>query len=815
MTLPETHPVPSAVEAGSLLRLRVVDARSGLPIPRPMAAVDGGEAIAGSLDGSIDLRGLAPGERCLVLFKSGFESLQAKLPVSTRADDDSTAAVELRLEHGEGAVPIYFNSRSPRRKHAEPIERATIYGEFDCWNKERWPMAPLPGAAGVWVGRVELPVTSWATDYRFFTNGHLHEDDPDDAMAGLGVGFASHVHRRTRSQPELRFAKPEEGLVAKPGTLRCDLVFSPANGERSALDPASLSLDANGFPIAPLNLEIDAAARRVSFEVAFPDRGERALTAELRDQAGRVARAFLTLFVADADEPRRVPPAKWADTTPSKHPDAPAWLADAVIYQVHTRVFRSANGEAGCGTFRGLIEKLDYIADLGADTLQLMPLFDGPSAHGYVNTSFFRVDRAMGSNADFRDLVAAAKARGLRVLLDFSDTATQTCHPLFGRAALEPAHPMRPFLNWASEREYTSYTITRDTTNGPWPQFNFDEPRAREYMAEMMIHWIRAYGVDGFRLDSVERVKPFPSHGWWKVLRREVRAARPDAVLWGEVFENQETYFDNELDAAYDTKFNSALSKGLLEDDARLPMEAALKARAEDPTGARFIRFLSNHDTDRALSALKGDKAKLRQAFFLLLTLPGVPYLYYGDEIGLLGEGVGKGNTNRQQMPWGDGAGDESLRAFVRSLSRLRRSNAALRNAGGFDALPVKNAKGVFACRRALPGRLGENGAGSGERGDKRDRGERGDRGQGAEAFLLFANFGAKERVAKLEPAAAALLAGRSWRDALGSAGSPADENGSDRAIGAKANGAPVSSETLLQDGLKLAVRGWRVLKAV
>ncbi len=367
----------------------------------------------------------------------------------------------------------------------------------------------------------------------------------------------------------------------------------------------------------------------------------------------------------------------------------PAWLRDAVIYQVFVDRFAPDPGHSFAnpaaldgfygGTLRGLTERLDYIAALGATCLWLSPIFPSPSHHGYDATDYQAVEPRLGSAADLRTLLGAAHARGLRVVLDYAANHISSEHPAF-RAAQADAESAAArwftFTRWPAH--YLSFFGVAHM-----PQIDSDSPPARAYMIESACGWL-AQGVDGFRLDYANG----PSHAFWSQFRAATRAIRPDSVTFGEVIEpaGQLLAYAGRMDGCLDFVLMQALracfafgTLGVAALDAFLGRHLAFF-----PGDFTLPSFLDNHDMNRFLWAAGGDVRRLRLAALCQFTLPHPPIVYYGTEVGLsqardvrYPEGGGRLEESRLPMLWG-AAQDQALLAFYRQLIALRRRHAGL-----------------------------------------------------------------------------------------------------------------------------------------
>jgi alpha-glucosidase len=338
------------------------------------------------------------------------------------------------------------------------------------------------------------------------------------------------------------------------------------------------------------------------------------------------------------------------------------WWRDAVVYQIYPRSFQDSDGD-GVGDLRGITERLDYLAWLGIDALWLSPIYPSPLADfGYDVSDHTGVDPQLGSLEDFDELVAAAHERGLRVLLDLIPSHTSIEHPWFRE------HPDwyisspvdGPPNNWAAA--FGGSAWSPDERSGRWylhsfypeqPDLDWRNPEVVEAMQGVVRFW-RARGTDGFRLDAIDRLvkdeqlrddplatKPFPlplredaaklellySGNRPEVVNalRSIREAAGDALLVGEVFRPIGEYsrYLEVLDLVFAFEFLFS------------PWDAARLRAAIEPAAelGRVAWVMSNHDFDRL--ATRVGPENLRAAALLLLTLPGVAFVYQGDEIGL------------------------------------------------------------------------------------------------------------------------------------------------------------------------------------
>ncbi len=363
------------------------------------------------------------------------------------------------------------------------------------------------------------------------------------------------------------------------------------------------------------------------------------------------------------------------------------------------------------GNFRGITEKMDYIASLGTTILYLNPISKSFSSHRYDTGDYKTPDPMLGTLEDFTAMCDAAHERGIRVVVDgvYSHTGSNSLYfdknrAFGGKGAY--CDPESPYYDWYEFYQYP------DCYNSWW---NFDtlptvkkmSPSFIEYIItgedSVVAHWLK-HGADGIRLDVVDELP----NEFVSLLKARIRAIRPDALLIGEVWEdasNKEAYgvrrryfVDGELDSVMNYPFRTAILNFLRERDDGRQLREAVMTIAENYPPQVFLcnmNMLGTHDTPRILTALVDDfdgsraekaqrrlsrsqrelaKERLLMASFLQYMLPGAPSLYYADETGMEGY---KDPFNRRTYPWG--RENQMLLAHHRQLGRLRKEQEALR----------------------------------------------------------------------------------------------------------------------------------------
>ncbi|MDB5235623.1 MAG: alpha-amylase [Hymenobacter sp.] len=359
------------------------------------------------------------------------------------------------------------------------------------------------------------------------------------------------------------------------------------------------------------------------------------------------------------------------------------WWNDAVFYEVFVRSFYDSNGD-GKGDFAGLTAKLDYLndgnpattTDLGVTALWLMPIMESPSYHGYDATNYKATEPDYGSMAQFDAFLSAAHARGIKVILDLVLNHSSNQHPWFTQSASSATSPYRDWYRWSA---------TRPTYAGPWgqtvwhprngsyyygvfydgmPDLNWRNPQLKAAMWDVSRFWL-AKGVDGYRLDAVKYLvednavlEDTPeTMSLLEELHDSVKAVNPTAFTVGEAWTTtpqvQPFSANNRLDVCFEFDLASAIVNGV---NSSNPAGLRNQLNLIDATYAKlqYATFLTNHDQDRVMGALGGNQAYMKQAAALYLTMPGVPFIYYGEEVGMLGSGVDE--NKRKPMQWTAGA---------------------------------------------------------------------------------------------------------------------------------------------------------------
>lgn len=456
--------------------------------------------------------------------------------------------------------------------------------------------------------------------------------------------------------------------------------------------------------------------------------------------AGRLLLACAFLLVAcvqSAPTPTPVQPITGLPAGTDGYP----WWNDTVFYEIFVRSFYDSDGD-GIGDFNGIIEQLDYLndsdpstsTDLGVTGLWLMPIHPSPSYHGYDVSDYYAVNPDYGTLDDFERLLAEAQKRGIRVIIDLVLNHTSTHHPWFQ----ESKNPNSPYRDWYI------WTDTHPGFVGPWnqsvwhsdpsgyyygvfwegmPDLNYNHAEVTAQMKDVARFWLEEVGVDGFRLDGAKHLiedgedqeNTAMTHTWWKEFQIFYKGLHPQALTVGEVWSANSEVVQYAQGDMFDLVFNFDLAAAMLRSagdrNARPAQEVFVNSVELFNPGA-FATFLTNHDMNRVIVQLLDSQEKARQAATLLLTGPGVPFIYYGEELGMTG--VKPDERIRTPMQWSAESNGgfttgtpwavphpdydeknvaaqtddpDSLLSHYRTLIQLRNQHAALRIG---DYIPVE-----------------------------------------------------------------------------------------------------------------------------
>jgi glycosidase len=344
---------------------------------------------------------------------------------------------------------------------------------------------------------------------------------------------------------------------------------------------------------------------------------------------------------------------------------APPAPPSRVFYSVFVQSFYDSNGD-GIGDIRGLTSKLDYLKELGIQGLWLLPVHPSPTYHKYDVSDYYSIHPDYGTLSDYKEFIEAAHQRNMVVLLDLVINHTSIRNKWFEDACRNPKGQYRDYYIWSDNpADFTAepfhWHSVRDAKGvqlpGPkyygffwWemPDLNFDNPKVRQEIFNIASFWLKDIGVDGFRMDAAKYIypagEPEKNISWWQEFRKGIQKIKKDAIIIGEVWDTSKAiapYLKNSMTACFNFQLADSIRQSLKEENDHYILQTWWQIRDTYSIVNRSYSdaiFLSNHDINRIMTDIGNKPGKGKVAASLLLTLPGNPFIYYGEEIGMLGE---------------------------------------------------------------------------------------------------------------------------------------------------------------------------------
>ena len=354
------------------------------------------------------------------------------------------------------------------------------------------------------------------------------------------------------------------------------------------------------------------------------------------------------------------------------------WWNNTIFYELFVRSFYDSDGD-GIGDFQGIIEKLDYLNDgdpntsddLGITGIWLMPMMESTSYHGYDVTDYYNIEPDYGTMEDFEEFLEQAQLRGIKVVIDLVLNHTSNQHPWFTQSA-NNQNNFRDWYIWADNNQGLS---------GPWgqntwhynqgnyyyglfwsgmPDLNYEHPPVKQEMKNIANFWLNK-GVDGFRLDAIKHLIEEGSNlentpanfALIEELNDIYKYTSPESFTIGEAWSNTNSIIpyvkSGRLDACFDFDLASDIINAV-NSASSLSLTAQIQTIVESYPALQYGTFLTNHDMDRVYNQLGYNNEKMKLAASIYLTLPGIPFIYYGEEIGMYGSGAHE--NIRRPMQW-------------------------------------------------------------------------------------------------------------------------------------------------------------------
>lgn len=380
---------------------------------------------------------------------------------------------------------------------------------------------------------------------------------------------------------------------------------------------------------------------------------------------------------------------------------APTWVKNTVWYQIFPERFANGNkdndpknvlpwGSAEPtssnffgGDLEGIIQNISHLKKLGINGIYLTPIFKAYSNHKYDTIDYMEIDPHFGTKEIFRKLIEVCHKNGIKVMLDAVFNHCGFYFPPF-QDMLKNGDNSR-FKNWFHAREFP--LVTKPKANyhtfafTPFmPKLNTENPEVREYLLEVGRYWVREFNIDGWRLDVANEV----DHNFWQEFRKEVKAIKPELYILGEIWHDSMPWLRGDQ---FDAVMNYPVTTNILNLFAKQTitvkefienMTSVLHMYPKNIYEAAF-NLVGSHDTPRILTECGKDIDRVKQVYTFLLTFIGTPCIYYGDEIGMMGE---QDPGCRRCMVWDKNKQNKELFEHIQKLLQLRRENPLLANVG-------------------------------------------------------------------------------------------------------------------------------------
>lgn len=366
----------------------------------------------------------------------------------------------------------------------------------------------------------------------------------------------------------------------------------------------------------------------------------------------------------------------------------PEWVKTAVCYQIFPERFAIGRTQKDTGYINtkwgvkptpqsyyggdlaGIREHLDYLVDLGVNVLYLTPVFCSPTNHKYEITDYEHVDPAFGGNQALKELIADSHKKGIRVMLDGVFNHCSSRHPFFLDARKNgKASPYYDWFFWREDGTYLTFGSVK-----AMPKLNTGNPAVIRYFSDVAVMWMRHFGADGWRLDVSDEI----SHKFLRSFRDAVLEQNKEAIIIGEDWHRAVRYLNGD---EYDGLMNYGLTKACLDllafqsidSKAFLDRVVRLYHTYSIAANQKMLNLLGSHDTHRFLTRVQGDAQRFRTAAAILFFYPGIPCVYYGDEIGMEG---GYDPDCRRTFDWNKDNWDLETHTLMKRLMRLKREPA-------------------------------------------------------------------------------------------------------------------------------------------
>lgn len=532
------------------------------------------------------------------------------------------------------------------------IKSVHLAGTLNGWNQSSLPYKKLDN--NLWKLSTKL-YPGVRIYYKLIIDGKRWIPDPNAPYITQDQWRNSVVNAIRTDEFGLLSSYPiEEGTIVRPEKLFL-YYFDPSKTLENKIIQITLNNEVK------TNFIVDTKNKRIEIPVRPELQGHCTLTFDVRSEKIKFSK---TVHFFSQAEPAKI-------KTPEKN-------NTSIVYEVYVRQFSDGNAD-GIGDLLGLTNKLDYIRELGANILWLMPIHQSPTDHGYGISDYYKINDQYGGDSAFHHFIHTAHEKGLKVWMDFVINHSDSTLPFF----------LDVVKNGKQSRYWNWYQITNEKPlkynhfggNRQMPKFNFDNEEVVDFFIKNALHWLDPNndgdltdGVDGFRCDAALEVP----HSFWKKLREKVKQVNPEFTLLGEIWADHLTilpFYDHEFDMVFDYPLYYEIKDLIMEGSVGDFRQVLDIRRSIFPEQAQWVTFISNHDNYRSLSLFENNIDMWKQASLLQFILSGTPMIYYGDETGMTGKNP-PDSLVRKKMNFA--VKDKSFLSWYQFLINLRIQYSAL-----------------------------------------------------------------------------------------------------------------------------------------
>lgn len=384
------------------------------------------------------------------------------------------------------------------------------------------------------------------------------------------------------------------------------------------------------------------------------------------------------------------------------------WFRNSIIYQIFPDRFAKVpadNSNAGNrtihgGNIEGIIHRFDYLIKLGVDAIYLNPVFKSESYHRYDVIDYYEIDPVFGDKRELKHLIDLCHSNGMKVIFD--GVFNHSGDKFFAFRDIVQNGEKSEYIDWYHINSFPVEVYPMPNYEcfsyyGGMPKFNTENIETTQYLLDVVKYWTVEFGVDGWRLDAADEV----DRKFWRKLRDMLKSLNRDAVLIGEIFDEASSWllgdqFDSVMNYPLKSLINDIFAYRSIDVELLRMRINSYMMKLNKKVLNSMVNIISTHDTARFLTLCDGNEKRFELAVVFQFTFPGIPLIYYGDEIGMTGEGD---PDCRRPMIWDETKWNRAIFELYQFLIDLRKNFEALRT-GEYGELTVRGAKGILAYRR-------------------------------------------------------------------------------------------------------------------